>query len=43
MSTKSFPAQMLMYTYLMEYTEDWSVPKTYFNPKFIQTLLLNAA
>jgi putative transposase len=33
----------LVTTYLMEYSEDWSVSRTYLNPKAIQTLLLNAA
>ena len=33
----------LVTTYLMEYAEDWSVARAYWNPKSIQTLLLNAA
>lgn len=33
----------LVTTYLMEYSEDWSVSRAYLNPKSIQTLLLNIA
>jgi transposase-like protein len=33
----------LVTTYLMEYTEDWSVSRAYLSPKSIQTLLRNAA
>jgi len=33
----------LVTTYLMEYAEDWSVSRAYFNSKSIQTLLLKAA
>ena len=33
----------LVTTYLMEYTEDWSVSRTYLNPISVHALLQNAA
>jgi transposase-like protein len=33
----------LVTTYLIEYAEEWFASRAYINPKFIQTLLLNAA
>ena len=33
----------LVTTYLMEYSEDWSVSRAYLNPQSVQTLLHNAA